>query len=274
MQLSARASETEKVNPQDVAVAPSGALWIARLGVANETPIPPSILVEGVGTPTTIDLSKFDADGNPDASSVRIVGDRAFVTLERLTNDVSVQPSQMIVLDTSTLALVTNVTLAGRNPFGQMHESNGNLWLADPGNFNDAGEADAGIEVFDTTAMTSALVATEADLGGSVVEVAVSSDGACGAAILADASTANRTSLVSFSIVNAKLVNVTTLVSPTDGFDLRGLFWTAGDSKLLVADTRATQTGFPAHVFANAACTLSPDADLFIAAEPALAFAQ
>lgn len=259
-------------DPQDVAVAPDGSLWIARL-------LRPSLFVTRA-TPTTIDLSQFDADGNPDASSVRIVGQNAFVALERLTNDVSQQPSQIVVLDTTSLALVTTITLKGRNPFGLMTESAGRLWLAEPGNFSDASEADAGIEVVDTTAMTSTLLMSEATLGASVTELAVSAIGAqapgqvtgCGAAIVADATpNVNRTSLVSFSLDGKTFA---TALGPTDGFDLRGLAWTS-DGKLLVGDKRPGQSGFPVHVFTASppTCVLEPGPDLAVPFLPALAFA-
>ncbi len=267
--LSARTAGEVNVDPQDVAVAPNGALWVARLTPDPKNPAP-SILVTGSGTATTIDMSAFDADGNPDASSVRIVGTNAFVALERLTNDKSTQPSQMAVLDTTTLGLLKTVTLAGRNPFGQMHEANGKLWLADAGDFTNASEPDAGIEVFDTVAMTTALAFTEPTLGGSVVEVAVDPTGTCGVAILADATTANHTSLVSFTVGAA---NAATVVAPTTGFDLRGLLWITG-GKLLVADARPTSQGFPVRVFSSSSCTLSEEAPLLVPTLPPLAFSN
>lgn len=263
--FSARTVGETNVDPQDVAAAPNGSLWVARFSTAQ------SILVTGTGTATTIDMSAFDADGNPDASSVRIVGSNAFVALERLTNSKSIQPSQMAVLDTTTLALVKTVTLAGRNPLGVMTESNGKLWLADAGDLFTANEADAGIEVFDTAAMTSALAFTETTLGGSVIGVAVDSTGACGAAVIADPTTANHTSLVSFAVGGS---TVTPVIAPTAGFDLRGLLWLAG-GKLLLADDRPTSQGFPVHVFVkDASCTLTEQNPLLVPTLPPLAFSN
>ena len=74
---------TQKIaaNPQDVAVAPDGALWIPRYNLGDLA------IVQGTSL-TRIDLSAYDADGNPQPSAIRIVdttaGSKAFVTLERL----------------------------------------------------------------------------------------------------------------------------------------------------------------------------------------------
>ncbi len=273
------ASDTTSVNAQDLAVAPDGSLWVARLGLIGAAPVP-SILITGNATPATLDLSALDSDGNPDPSSIRIIGTRAFVTLDRLIDGQSTQPSEMAILDTTTRSLVASPMLAGRNPFGLMKESadGSTLWLAEPGNFFDATETDAGIEVFDTNAMTSTLILKESDLGASVIEVAPSPDGTCGVAILADPSTSNNTSLISFSIDPATHAasNVTTIIPTTPGFFLRGLFWAT--KTLLVADQRAGSNGFPVHVFtaqtANVNCALTASSDLFVETVPALAFSN
>src|SRR5262249_20494597 len=71
-------------NPQDVAVAPDGALWLPRFNM-------PQIAVvsaDSAHTVDVIDLSTYDGDGNPQASAIAIaeVGGaaKAFVALERL----------------------------------------------------------------------------------------------------------------------------------------------------------------------------------------------
>jgi hypothetical protein len=273
MQYSARATPTEgKVDPQDVAVAPDGALWVARLDVS-------SLLVIGVDHSTsTIDLSSFDADTIPDASSIRILGHRAFVTLERLTttngNQESIQPSQMVAIDTDTHAVVSTITLAGRNPLGLMKETNGILWLADAGSPYVATETDAGVEMFDTASMTSSLLLSESDLGGSVAEVAVTSDGSCGAAILFAAQAPNAMSLVSFSIdAQNKTASKPTTLLQADGFDLRGLFWTLRGT-LLVGDDRPNGANYPVHVFQNASCALTETSPLNVPGYAALAFSN
>lgn len=259
--------ETSWSDPQDVAVDSTGVVWVARFLV-------PSLLVRRAES-TTIDLSKLDPDGNPDMSSIRIIGTRAFVALERLTASpsgfASTQKSQIAVLDTTTLGLVQTITLQGRNPLGLMFESNGKLWLADAGDpeLQNANEPDAGIEVVDTASLTSTLLIPEPTLGASAIEVAV--NGTCGAAILADATPdVNHTSLVSFSLDGS---NLATAIAPTPGFDLRGLAWLP-DGRLLVGDTQPKVGGFPVHVLTpSASCALTAGVDLTVPDLPALAFA-
>ena len=254
-------AQSTPVDVQDVALDSTGILWVARL-------LSPSLLVLRQQE-TEIDLSKLDPDGNPDASSIRIIGGQAFVALERLTNDVSTLPSQIAVLDTTSLGLVKQIQLQGRNPLGLMVESAGKLWLAEPGNFDSVTEPDAGIEVVDTSSLTSTLLIAEPTLGASAIEVAV--NGTCGAAILADATpNVNHTSLVSFSLDGS---NLATAIAPTPGFDLRGLAWLP-DGRLLVGDQQPKVGGFPVHVLtASASCALTAGVDLTVPDLPAFAFA-
>ena len=258
-------AQSTPVDAQDVAVDSTGILWVARL-------LSPSLLVLRQQE-TEIDLSKLDPDGIPDASSIRIIDRQAFVALERLTNDVSTLPSQIAVLDTTSLGLVKQIQLQGRNPLGLMVESPGKspakLWLAEPGNFDSVTEPDAGIEVVDTTSLTSTLLIPETTLGASAIEVAV--NGTCGAAILADATpNVNHTSLVSFSLDGS---NLATAIPPTPGFDLRGLAWLP-DGRLLVGDQQPKIGGFPVHVLTpSASCALTAGVDLTVPDLPAFAFA-
>jgi DNA-binding beta-propeller fold protein YncE len=254
-------------DPQDVAVDSSGALWIARFDL-------PSILI--TSPLQTIDLSAFDADGRPDMSSVKIIGHHAFVALERLTvvgqNFVSQQASQVVVLDTDTKALVKTITLVGRNPFGQMVVSAGKIWLAEPGNFSDAGETAAGIETIDPLTFESTLVVPETALGASAVEVAANAS--CAAAIVADATTENATSLVSFSLDGT---NLSKPVLSTPNFWLSGLLWTnEAPPRLLVGDATNSGGNFFVHVFSAdpQTCALTKVADWVQPNMPALAFAD
>jgi hypothetical protein len=199
-----------------------------------------------------IDLSTYDSDGNPQASAVRIVNvggaAKAFVTLERLDDKdqlKSKQPSLMLRVDVRTARAEEAVTLQGRNPFG-MTESGGVFFLAEPGNFDAADEPFAGVERFDPRSSTSAMIAHEKELGGSVAEVAISRG--CGVAILANAvPNVNATSLVSFDATTGALKS--TLLPATPGFDLMGLAWVAGETVLLVGDRRSATGAFPLHVF-------------------------
>ena len=260
-------------NPQDVAVAPSGALWVPRYNA------PAAIAIVRTGAAIqTIDLSPYDADKNPNASSVRIVdvggAAKAFVTLERLDdNDLlkSKQPSQMLRLDVASALPETTIELEGRNPFGLPFEDDGALWLSEPGNFDDAREPLAGIERFDTRSSTTKLVVHETDLGGSVAEVAVS--GKCGVAIVAGSERdVNPTSVVTFDAISGKVL-ARGVVGPTAGYDLQGLEWVPAEGTarvLLVGDRRRTDRGFAVHALDRVGdCDLRarPDA-IFLSQKP------
>jgi len=266
------------VDPQDVAVASDGSFWVARFNVPSLLVMPPP---GSMAPDNVVDMSAFDPlDGNPHMSSVRILGNNAFVALERITQQssgtfVAQQTSQVAVLDTTSFKTVATVTLAGRNPFGQMVELNGSLWLADAGNFASS-EGNAGIEVLDTTTMTSTLLIAEPTLGGWVAEVAPSAT--CGAAIVSQAEppgppTPTPTWLVAFAWSGTTASNITTVIQPTTGYDLHGLVWTT-DGRLLVGDWRGGPP-FPVHTFTvDSACTLTAGPDLTVPTLAPLAFAN
>jgi len=256
-------------DPQDVAVASDGSLWVPLFEVPEIVILSPS--GEQVGS---VDLSSYDSDGNPDATSIEIVdtpaGEKAFVALARLNPyPTSVQPSFMLRIDVATATVETTIVLAGRNPFGTMQNDGGILWLAEPGNFDDEAEPDAGVERFDTSTSTTALVAHEADLGGSVAGVSVS--GGCGVAIVADATSVNATSLALFDPASGDVLAAAS-ASPlaTAGFDLEGLAWSGG--AMLVGDRRRASSGYPVHVF-DGACAPAERADTVFLPLPPIAVA-
>ncbi len=253
-------------DPYGVAVAHDGTLWVPLyLGAAV-------LLLHPDGTVArTIDLSSYDGDGNPEASDIAILdtpaGEKAFVTLDRLDPyPKSVQSSLMLRIDVANAHIEDVIVLEGRNPYS-MTLDGAILWLSEPGNWDDATEPDAGIERFDTSTSTTALVVPEARLGGSVGQVAVS--GSCGVAVVGDATAVTATSLVTFD-ANTGAAIATASRSPlaTAGFDLGGLSWVGGD--LLVGDRRRAAGGYPIHVFSgNAACTLMERTNpLFVPMQP------
>ena len=262
-----QASHAGTSDPQDVAVASDGSLWVPLFSV------PEVVILSAAGQQVgTIDLSSYDGDGNPNASSIEIVdtpaGEKAFVALGRLNDAAelaSQQPSWMLRIDVATATVETYVVLAGRNPFGTMQNDGGILWLADPGNFDDATEPDAGVERFDTSTSTTALVAHEADLGGSVAGVSVS--GGCGVAIVADATAVNATSLAMFDTTSGQVL-ASASASPlaTAGFDLEGLAWSGG--AMLVGDRRRASSGYPVHVFDGACMPVERPDTVFLPLPP------
>jgi hypothetical protein len=253
-------------NPQDVGVASDGSLWVPLFDVPEVIILSPSGDVIG-----SIDLSSYDSDGNPDAAAIAIVdtpaGEKAFVALERLSpNLTSVQPSWMLRIDVATAIVETHVVLAGRNPFGTMQNEDGILWLSEPGNFDDATESDAGVERFDTSTSTTSLVARESELGGSVAQVSV--HGGCGVAIVADATSANATSLTVFDPSSGQVLAPASM-SPlaTDDFDLEGLTWSTHGA-LLVGDRRRASSGYPVHAFDGACAPVERVDSVFLPLPP------
>jgi hypothetical protein len=233
------ANDTLPSNPQDVAVAPDGSLWVPWYNV------PGLLVTDPCGLPRqVVDLSSYDSDGNPEASAVRIVdlpeGSKAFVALQVLdaSTYASTRPSLMLRIDVASLEVEAEVQLAGRNPFS-VFEQGSYLWLADPANFGAVDEPAAGVERFDTTTSTSTLLVSEHDLGGSAADVAVT-DG-CGAAIVADATpNINATSLVTFDPdTGALFASGAHPLLSTAGYFLQGMAW-IGD-KLLVGEGNPLQ---------------------------------
>lgn len=263
------ASQSGTSDPFDVAVASDGLLWVVLYEAAAIV-----ILSPAGDITSTIDLSSYDSDGNPDADAISIddtpAGEKAFVALDRLNPyPTSVQPSWMLRIDVPTQAVEAQLVLAGRNPFGPMQDIDGILWIAEPGNFDEGAESDAGVERFDTATSTSALVARETALGGSVAGVSVSAD--CAVTIVAGPTTVNATSLALFdSTTGAVSASAATSPLVTPGYDLEGLAWSG--PAFVVGDRRRVTDGYPVHVF-DGQCSPVERPDVVFLPLPPIAFA-
>jgi hypothetical protein len=264
-------------NPQDVAVAPDGALWIPRFAIPSIVVIGPDGKQRG-----TVDLSRSprgltDPDGNPNATAIRIadVGGKpkAFVALEILDDNdglTSKLDSKMLRIDVATMTVEDEVVLAARDPFNPMTEHAGAFFLAAPGNFDALGEDKAGIERFDPLTFTSKLLVPEVDLGGSVTALAITQG--CGAAIVADPTpNVNATGLVTFDPDSGKIVtSLATSPLKSDDFDLLAIAW-KGDMLLVGDKRRVPSSGYPIHAFQRKAggCELTPLPDrVFVPQKP------
>jgi hypothetical protein len=247
-------SPAKPSNPHDLAVAADGRMFVSYYNAA-------SVVVWGAGATALarIDLSAYDPDGNPNADALRIVSvggqEKAFLALARLDDTqqpfpTPTRPSWILRIDVATTTVEGHVELVGRNPF-QIDDEGTTLYLAEPGSFYAIGEPNAGIEVFDATTSASNMLASEADLGGSVADVAVDATKTCGAAILYDATyPANRTALVTFDPQSGKVLSGWSqpIFGPTTEADgLEALAW-KGDV-LMMGDRRSTPRGYPVHVF-------------------------
>jgi hypothetical protein len=277
-------------DPQDIAVAPDGSLWIVRFDV-------PSILVlnSDGSRRSTIDLSSLDPkDGNPNADAIRILDPtsatdggasdmasaKAFVALGILDNDdvnlTSTRPSKLAEIDLVSGVVVRVLELQGRNPFGFMAQEGTALYLADAGNWeSDLDTAGAGIERVDTRSFTSELLVNNRALGGHAVQVAVTQG--CAVAIVAGASPCNGTSLVAFDPASGKVAAPALL--GTAGYDLEGLAWLESNvllvgyrsssltgSSTCPSSATAVSGGFPIHAFdRSGVCALTERAHPIVA---------
>ena len=140
-----------------------------------------------------------DADGIPEMDHMVRVGNRIFVSVQRLDRNQPLSPlgtSYLAAFDPNTEQFVDAdpgtqgtqaLALAGAHPFGEMvvNKDSGLIWVASVGRF---GFSDGGIEAVNpTTYTTSGLLITEAQLGGDLTDV-VAIDENRGAAIISDAS--------------------------------------------------------------------------------------
>ena len=125
-----------------------------------------------------VDLGPFaDADGLPEMDQMALVGDRLFVSVERLDRTRNFAPagrSQIVVLDTATDAVVDTITLTGGNAFGitaglERDPATGDLVVAEAGNIFKTG--DGGLERVDPVShVAQGFFVTEQALGGNVTD--------------------------------------------------------------------------------------------------------
>jgi hypothetical protein len=239
-------------NPYDVAVAPDGSLWIARLDV------PTVLVLNACGTRRmTIDLSSEDEeDGNPNMNSIKILDpaqpnatgtmatSKAYVSLEILDDRnvqhplISTRKSKLVRIDLETGKVEDTLVLAGRNPLSSMVQLGSQLYLADAGTWEDPnGQPDTGVEVVDTASFTSKLLVNGVALGGHASEVAVTAN--CGVVIVAGAWPETPTALLQFDPTTIASAPLGTLIPTTRSFTLAGLAW-IGSEVLLVGDSGPT----------------------------------
>lgn len=83
-------------NPQDIAFASPAKAYVSRLGS-------PDLLIVNPSTGASLGVISLaawaDADGNPEAAHLAVVGNLLFVALERLTNFVSADSGLVVVVD-------------------------------------------------------------------------------------------------------------------------------------------------------------------------------
>lgn len=107
-------------NPQDVAVI-GNKLFVPTMG--NKGAV---VLTRGSSTIEEIDLSVDDPDEKPNCSSVQKVGNRLFVACGLLDDTMQFLPprgpAKVYVLDASTFAIQSTLTLTTKNPIALMEK--------------------------------------------------------------------------------------------------------------------------------------------------------
>jgi hypothetical protein len=120
LELVAQIGTGASSNPQDVAVV-GNKLFVPTLG--NKGAV---VLTRGSSTVEEIDLSADDPDGKPNCSSVQKVGDRLFVACGLLDDTMQFLPprgpAKVYVLDASTFAIQSTLTLSTKNPIALMEQ--------------------------------------------------------------------------------------------------------------------------------------------------------
>jgi hypothetical protein len=190
-----------------------------------------------------VSLAAFDdPDGLPEAADMVLVGNRAFVAVQRLDRDAgftAAHPSFLAVIDCTTDQLVDvdpqtpgvqGVPLTGRNPFGELQYDavRERIVVPEAGNF---GALDGGVEFVDpVTLQAEGFFVTEAQLGGDLSGVRLWTD-CSGWAIVNDAT--YRTKLVRFDRCTGQVLGTPW---QSAGFDLGDLEIDFVRGQVLVGD--------------------------------------
>jgi DNA-binding beta-propeller fold protein YncE len=167
-------------NPHDIAFAAPNKAYVTRYERATVLVVDPTTGPDCAGFARgTVDLGQFaDGDGLPEMDQAVVIGDRLYVTLQRLDRRNFFRPtdqSLIAVVDVATDSVVGSIPLTGTNPFAESagltpDPLTGKLTLTEVGEFGTLG--DGGLERVDPATLTAeGFFVTESDLGGNVTDV-------------------------------------------------------------------------------------------------------
>ena len=167
-------------NPHDIAFAAPNKAYVTRYERATLLVVDPTTGPDCAGfVRGTVDLAAFaDGDGLPEMDQAVVIGDRLYVTLQRLDRRNFFRPtdrSLIAVVDVATDSVVGSIALTGTNPFAESagltpDPLTGKLTLTEVGEFGTLG--DGGLERVDPATLTAeGFFVTESDLGGNVTDV-------------------------------------------------------------------------------------------------------
>ncbi len=224
-------------NLQDIAFDTTGEAYIScydqalllRVDVASET------ILASYST-----AAYADSDGLPETSWMRAVGDKLYITCQKLDRDNWYAPSgsgQLLVFDMASEEFEAPIDLIGADPYTQIEtvpDGNGGVDLR-VGCAGFFGLADGGIETIDRAAGVSlGYDATEAELGGDVTAFATAGDALY--VLISDASFI--TSLRRYDLVTGAV----TVVATGTGYVHADVVFDGG-SQLVVADRTSGASG-------------------------------
>jgi hypothetical protein len=179
-------------NPHDIALVSAEKAYVTRYDLRTLLVVNPS----AGQSLNEIDLSRFaDADGIPEMDQMLIVGNRLFISAQRLNpNNLPTGMSLLIIIDTITDQVLGSIELTGTNPVTQLlfDQPNNRMLVGEAG---DPFLLDGGIDAIDlATNRASGFVVNEAALGGEISAMVLLSD-TKGYAVVQD----NVSQLVSFN---------------------------------------------------------------------------
>jgi hypothetical protein len=219
----AQCSTAPGSNPHDIAFVDAHKAYVTLFERAELLVVDPSVDDCGDFIRRSIDLSAFaDADGIPDMDVMAIVGNRLYVSLQRLDiNTILRLPAErgaIAVVDVETDEPVGLIELTGENPFAAtkgLTVAGDTIVVAEAGRF---GVFDGGIERVDLrSGRALGFFATEEQLGGDVTDFVLVSQGLAYAIVSRpDFSTA----LVAFDPRHGTLLETVTEAAGFDLFDI------------------------------------------------------
>jgi hypothetical protein len=257
-------------NPQDIAFASPSKAYVSRLGSADLLIVDPST---GASLGVISLAAWADADGNPEAAHLAVVGDLLFVALGRLANFVPADTGLVVVVDmradtvydADPLTPGTQVVkLRGLNPGtdfavlpGADPLSDSHLYIGCSGRW---GAWDGGVEDVVVPAPegppaaihSAGFAITEAALGGDVMSVIAEGGGGHPYAIVSDA--ASNTSLVSWDPRTGSLL--ATLYAP-GGYSLSDAALD-GQGELYVCNSNFSAPGLFVYQAGSDTCLAGP----------------
>lgn len=183
-------------DPHDISLVSETKAYVTRYNRNDLWIVDPS-----TGEKTgSIDLSTFaDGDEIPEMDKLLLIGDRLFISLQRIDRNTDWNPvglSYLVVVDATADTIVDAdpmtagtqaITLESTNPFSDLKvdSTTGNIYVACAG---DWGTADSGVEIVDpVTLSTEGIILDGTTVGGDITDVElVTSE--IGYAIITDAS--------------------------------------------------------------------------------------